>query len=121
MRLREEILNEVNIARELTTKLTRLCELLLTEQDEPVCPECGSRLDSSARKIDFNVYTTPDGRPTCRLSPEEQCPFLFCYRFGYSYLCGATQSKLKCYGKNVCDYIEPNTKCFIRLRDKNTK
>ena len=76
-------------------------------------------------KIEINTYTTPDGRPTCRLSPEERCPFLFCFTAwmflndssqpcSHKFFCGASQSVLERYGKNNRDFIEPNAECLLR-------
>lgn len=64
--------------------------------------------------IHFDLYTTQDGRPTCRLSPDETCPFLFARVFGQKYLCGAIQERVEGYGKNNCDFLKPAKECFLR-------
>ena len=70
-------------------------------------------------KLKFNLYTTMDGRPTCRLSDEEQCPFLLCHTFGQKFVCGAGEQKsIDGYKRNMADFLEPRVDCFLRTWEK---
>lgn len=73
--------------------------------------------------INFFRYRTPDGDPTCAISPDEKCSFLFARRFGTEEICNGTgcadqdRPLLKRGGGGI-GYLEPVKECPLFKNEK---
>lgn len=64
--------------------------------------------------LPLNVYRLPDGDITCRLSEEQQCPYLGSRNFGQVSVCMlGEQRDIRCKGDPATTYLKPHSECEI--------